>query len=423
VSASPKVPHLALPLVLLAALAAAASPAAAQWTRITQVPASIFYSVWVNGDTIAAGADSIVYVSTDAGVTWKGSAVVAPGAFEVRVRERDRRLYAATRGQGIFVSDDFGSTWASYNQGLVGGFANSQLRIIDLVMRGDSLYLATEGAGAWVRNLKAGTWTPFGSAFGPAQATNMTAIAAGGSRLWAAGGFNGTVFYRDPGDTDWTLSLLFNDRFAPGLAALTAIYTGTRWVVGANNGAYWSTTGQEPWTFVDPGAGNPLFTVSFAQRGHDLFANFGAFSSTLMVSHDDGSSWDLIETLPIPVPSLAIFHDTLLVGRIDGLWRRSLDDVLTSVPPPRETRLRFAIVGAQPVRDAVRFRFELPAGGRAAIDVFDVAGRRVASPIDGPCAAGRSEVTWSTHALAPGIYEARLRNAGQTETVRLVRVP
>ena len=47
--ASPRVPHLAFPLVLLAALAAA-SPAAAQWTRITQVPASIFYSVWVNGD-------------------------------------------------------------------------------------------------------------------------------------------------------------------------------------------------------------------------------------------------------------------------------------------------------------------------------------------------------------------------------------
>ena len=33
------------------------------------------------------------------------------------------------------------------------------------------------------------------------------------------------VFFLDLGQPDWTLSLLFNDRFAPGLAGLTAIWT------------------------------------------------------------------------------------------------------------------------------------------------------------------------------------------------------
>src|SRR5262249_14882791 len=155
---------------------------------------------------------------------------VATGVTEVeRVRMHDGRLFAGTRDfHGVFVSNDLGVTWSDFNQGLVGGFANSQLVIIDMLVRGDSLYVATDGSGAWVRNLTSGTWHRFGDEFGPDQATGMTLIAAGGSRLFAAGGFNGTVFFRDPGDPDWTLSLLFNDQFAPGLAALSAIWTGTR---------------------------------------------------------------------------------------------------------------------------------------------------------------------------------------------------
>jgi len=311
-------------LLLLVALCAA-SPVAAQWNPVTALPNTTLYSVWVNGDTIAASADSVVYISSDAGGTWKTSATVAEGLFSVeRVRVRNGRIYAGTRRKGVFVSDNLGDSWSDFNQGLVGGIGNSQLVIVDMLIRGDSIYVATEGSGAWVRNLAAGTWVPFGNAFGPAQATNMTLIAAGGSRLFAAGGFNGTVFYRDPGDPDWTLSLLFNDRFAPGLAALSALWTGTRWVVGANIGIFFSANGQEPWTFSDPGAGSPLFVVPLAQHGHDLYANFGAFTSSIAVSNDDGTTWQPLETLPVPVTGLAVHGDLLYASRTDGLWRRTV---------------------------------------------------------------------------------------------------
>jgi len=410
-------------VVLLAILAAASPAAAQQWSRVTEVPATTFFFVWANGDTIATSGDSTVYVSTDGGGTWKGSATVAPGVIEVeRVRVRNGRLYAGARGQGMFVSDDLGGTWANFNQGLVGGFANSQLVIIDLLVRGDSMFVATDGSGPWVRNLRAGTWGPFGNALAPAQATGMTLIAAGGSRLFAAGGFNGTVFFRDPGQPDWTLSPLFNDRFAPRLAALSALWTGSRWVVGSNIGVFLSPQAQSPWTFVDPGAGRPLVTVPLVMRGHDLFANFGAFSSTIAVSRDEGTSWQLLETLPVPVSGLAILGNTLYASRFDGLWRRTLDDVpIVSVPPP-SPRLGFVIAGAQPVSDIVRFRFDLPEPERAVIDVFDLAGRHVVAPIDGVYAAGPNEVTWNVQPLPSGVYHARLRVGPRTETLRLVRV-
>ena len=409
-------------LILVASLSLA-SPARAQWSRVTEVPPTTFFSVWTNGDTIATSGDSTVFVSTDRGVTWKGSAVVTSSGLEVeRVRIRNGRLYAATRRNGIFISDDLGGTWADFNQGLVGGFGNSQLDIVDLAIRGDSMYIATEGSGAWVRNLSAGTWHLFGNVFGPDQATNMTAIAAGGPRLFAAGGFNGTVFFRDPGDPDWTQSLLFNDRIAAGLAALSALWTGSRWVVGSNIGIFLSAEAESPWTFVDPGAGRPLFAVPLALRGHDLFASFGAFSSAIELSRDEGETWQLLETLPVPVSGLAVVDNTLYASRLDGLWRRTLDDVPIVSVPPLVPHLGFAIAGAQPVGGAVRFRFALPEPGRAVVDVFDLAGRHVATPIAAAFDAGAREAVWDAHDLAPGVYHARLSVGSRSETLRLVLV-
>ena len=66
-----------------------AAPASAQWTRVTQVPVTPLFSVWANGDTITAGADTAVYVSTNGGESFIRSAkpVAGVGAIEaVRVR-------------------------------------------------------------------------------------------------------------------------------------------------------------------------------------------------------------------------------------------------------------------------------------------------------------------------------------------------
>src|SRR5262245_66304398 len=79
--------------LVLFALVLIAPPASADWIRVSEVPNATFYTVWVNGDTIAAGSDSTVYVSTDAGATWRGSAMVTANGLNVeRVRMRNGRL-------------------------------------------------------------------------------------------------------------------------------------------------------------------------------------------------------------------------------------------------------------------------------------------------------------------------------------------
>jgi hypothetical protein len=409
-------------VAVVVSLVAFAPPVSAQWSRVTEVPPGVMFSVWVNGDTIAASSESTVYVSTNAGVTWKGSSTVVSGATEIeRVMVRNGRVYAGTRGEGFFVSDDLGDTWADFNQGLVGGFANSQLNTMDMLVRRDSLYLATDGDGAWVRDLRGGSWSRFGaSTLASFSAQSMNMIAASDSRLLAGGGFNGTAFFRDPGQADWTLTPLGNDRFLPGLAVLAGLWTGDRWLVGTNVGVFSSTTGEPPWTETEIGS-PPWFFVSFARHGQDIFGDFEANSSEIQVSHDDGLTWELFESFPgIPVIHMATAGDELYAARADGLWRRSLAAV--SAPPRQPSSLRFALATSQPVLDDARLAFDVPEAGHAVIEVFNLAGRRTSVVLDAPVPAGRHEVAWITRDLPSGIYYARLRIGSQAETLRLVRV-
>ena len=314
-------------IVLTCALLSVAASAHAQWTRVEDVPITNIYSVWVNGDTLTATADSLVYVSVNGGASWKETAKVAAGVTSVQTaRMRNGRLYAGTFGQGVFASDNLGDSWVAFNQGLTGGFLNTQLFIADFALDGGKLYAATSGDGPWMRNLATNAnWTHFSSIFEPNQASNMNGIAAGGTQLLASAGFNGTVFFRNAGDSDWTLSWLNNSGIAPGLAALTAIWSGSQWVVGANTGIFYSAQGKSPWTFVDLGI-STLLSSALARRGNDLFGAFGDGSTAVIeFSLDHGVTWHVLDTLPATfVFALATHGDTLYAARFDGLWTRSI---------------------------------------------------------------------------------------------------
>ena len=227
-------------VVLALGLFAAASPAAAQWSPVAAVPATAVLTVETKGDTIVAGMLTRAFVSTDGGATWHPSAQIGGGVPIQAVLVRNGTIFAGTNGLGVQTSGDLGLTWHAFNEGLVGGLLNSQLDVSHLVTRGDSLYAGTFGAGVYVRNLaSAGTWHHFGEEFEPNQASNIRALATDGTRVVADGGGNGSVFDRDPGDADWTISWLNNVGLNPGLEAFSTVWTGTRWVVatGAGRGA------------------------------------------------------------------------------------------------------------------------------------------------------------------------------------------
>jgi hypothetical protein len=426
-TANVAVRHLWLGALALS-LFVASTPASAQWTPVPEVPTSDVFAVFANGDTVAASADSTVYISTNAGATWRRSAKLAPAVGIIpAIRVRNGHVYAGTGAQGVFISDDLGTSWRGFNEGLVGGLFNSQLHTSALEVRGDSLYVATLGAGIYVRSLiGAGGWSHFGEQLEPNQASNVNAIGlGGGNRLVAAGGANGTVFFRDPGAADWTVSSLDNVGLHPGVQGQSVEWTGSGWVVGTLSGVFRSVAGQEPWSRTDPGVGQ-LLNTAFVPNGGRLFAAFvhvpNVVETVFELSTDNGASWTELERFAnVFTYRLAMVGDVLYAGRNDGLWRRS---IATASVPPGDTpsRLRFALAGPQPVLDQAHLRFDLPEAGPVAIEVFDMRGARAIERLEAWRSAGPQEVSLNARRLRPGVYAARLTAAGRSEIVRLVHV-
>jgi hypothetical protein len=402
--------------LLLALLATEATDAHAQWTRVDEIPNANVYSVFTNGDTIAVGSDGDAFLSVNGGATWIPSVPIVPDTVAVEdVVVHNGKVYAGTFGLGVFMSTDLGATWTNFNQGLVGGFLNSQLRIMDLCLRGDSLFAATGGSGAWMRNLSTGNWSKFGNALEPAQASNMESIAASPTRLFACAGFNGDAYWRDRDTPDWTVTYFINNTVAAGLASLAAHWTGQSWLVGTNIGVYRSPVGQSPWVYTDFGL-HPTFFASFAQRGNVVFTHFASGEGTgIEFSTDDGVNWQVLDALPATFTyMIGISGATMYGGRVDGLWRRPIGTV--GVPaPPIGAGLHFALNGPNPVRDEVRFRFDPVEAAR--LQVFDILGRLQATAE----ARNTGTLSVSTQSLAPGIYLARLMVKDHMEVVRFVR--
>jgi hypothetical protein len=90
--------------------------------------------------------------------------------------------------------------------------------------------------------------------------------------------------------------------------------------------------------------------------------------------------------------------------------------------PTRE--LELSITGNHPGSREVRFLVDSPVALEASLEIFDVAGRRVATPLQGPLETGRTTVRWpnpADHAAAAaGVYFVRLTYPGGARTASFV---
>jgi flagellar hook assembly protein FlgD len=81
-----------------------------------------------------------------------------------------------------------------------------------------------------------------------------------------------------------------------------------------------------------------------------------------------------------------------------------------------------------PFQRGTSFAFSTPTDGHVRLEVFDLTGRQVATPVDGELPAGPHAVFWNARGengsmLAPGVYYYRVSTTGGTsETKRLLIV-
>jgi len=104
---------------------------------------------------------------------------------------------------------------------------------------------------------------------------------------------------------------------------------------------------------------------------------------------------------------------------LDGSSQLS-ETVTVTLGPPEQLTLRTPF--PNPAQEQATVRYELPDAAEVQIAVYDLLGRRVATPVDGRRNAGRAEVRLRTNRLPNGTYLLRLQAAGQVHTQRLTVV-
>ncbi|MCC6348387.1 MAG: VCBS repeat-containing protein [Candidatus Eisenbacteria bacterium] len=118
------------------------------------------------------------------------------------------------------------------------------------------------------------------------------------------------------------------------------------------------------------------------------------------------------------------------VQAIDGMYaggqwaQEATFTAITSVDPPAAGSLSLSVHRGGANVGRVVFAVSLASSEPATLEIFDVSGRRVSTPISGTVAAGVHEVVWdrtdSGTTPQSGIYFARLRQAGQVRVARAV---
>ncbi|MDX2133603.1 MAG: YCF48-related protein [Saprospiraceae bacterium] len=369
------------------------------------------YALFAAGDTVYAATADRVFRSTDHGATWDTSGLVHQGENEVTDLFVDgATMYATTVVDGVYLSIDGGASWQAHHAGLNGLGAR---QVPMMARRGDSLYLATLGAGVFVKPLLPvmAPWVPFNA--GLPWGTVQSIVHDGRGNLLAGAGGNATVSIRNSADNGWSEWAfdVFNGEIN---LFLNATREGNALLGAGTQGLYRSVDDGRTWVRFNPGIGL-INQAAFTTWNGQVVAGLSKVSSSfLFTSADAGLSWALLDAgMPPTAPLFDVQSagGALFIARSDGLWRM-LAPVSTN-SPRSEPQLAGQPFPNPASGGAVHIPVALPESSAVHLAVFDRQGRRVSSQDAGLLPAGEHRLRLDVQELIPGSYMCTLQAGGR----------
>jgi photosystem II stability/assembly factor-like uncharacterized protein len=146
---------------------------------------------------------------------------------------------------------------------------------------------------------------------------------------------------------------------------------------------------------------------------------------------DDLGEWEYIGGAEAPLTTYwcveSVPADQLVrfgtYGR--GIWDFDVASPLSPVEDQTPMVSNFSMANyPNPFNPSTTLKFNLPQDGMAQVDVFDLAGRRIARLHSGELTAGMHEMTWNGRtdegtSCASGVYLATVNTQGRTESLRM----
>lgn len=395
-----------------------------------------------------------LYRTTDNGVNWRHVNVGMATKSINNLIVSNKNIFAGTFYSGVFSSFDNGETWAHM------GLIDHDIRA--LAIHGTNIYAGSSNPRGLFRSTDNGNhWTVSDSGITDKEIKSLGVCYDGGNNaILFATEYDSGVFVSTNNGESWINA---NTPFS-GFSAMVTIDTFL--FAGTNGGVYLSTNYGTNWVPANNGLPNTLVrqlvtsgSNIFAGMGEGIFlsTNFGsswnavnteivniaylavrdssviAFAkiaetdpNSLFISHNYGKSWEaFMDGLPTynDIQGLSISDSSIILGTWNGIWYRSLSDIITSVnfrtKDPSQSYL-LAQNFPNPFNPSTTIRYALPSSAHVKLTIHDILGREIATLVNDEQSAGWKEVRWNVSGFASGMYLVRMNVNNFTETMKIL---
>lgn len=384
------------------------------WQRGSGLPSGVYYSIYAHNGNLYTGSDSLLYKSTDGGISWAPLEGQLPaGAYFTRFFSYKDYLYVATTNTGILRSNNGGKTWQDFSAGLEGW----ALDIIEMCAVGDSLYAGTGGSGIYYINTKNPIkWQSFNSGLFQLGCNTM---AASGNTLVA--GIGMYVFARPQNSDAWIEVQI--DSAQEQQPALKLFAAGDYIFAGTSTGLFRGSRDAMNWKSKDIKLLSKLPIGSFAVNGSRLFAGVTFKLEHFICSSDDaGETWTVRAHEFAQILDMTVFNNMLFAVRTDGVWYMPLS-AWTGVDEgkgPEAKNFKLYQNYPNPFNPVTNIRYRIPADGNVMLKVFDATGNVAATLVNGMQSSGDHEVAMNAAGLSSGIYFYELRTGSLREVKKFI---
>ncbi|MBA4312999.1 MAG: hypothetical protein C0417_10255 [Chlorobiaceae bacterium] len=178
------------------------------------------------------------------------------------------------------------------------------------------------------------------------------------------------------------------------------------------------------WNEVNTGIADAQVT-SLATSGSNLFA---VMNSKVYLTTNNGTSWTNINTgLENSYADVILTSGTyIFTGTYgDGIWRRSLSEIITSVEQINShIPEKFALNQnyPNPFNPSTTIQFDIPKASFVTLKVYNVLGQEVATLVNENKKIGRYEVEFDGARMASGVYFYKLQTNHFTKTMKLLLI-
>jgi hypothetical protein len=357
---------------------------------------------------------------------------------------KETLLFAGTVTSGIIRSTDFGANWTQTSTGVTSKWITA-FAVDDTILYAGAYDLpGTPGGmmdGGVFRSTDNGAyWAAVNSGLMHKRISSLAVHHTPGGAIVYAGTYFGTVYRSTNRGAYWTS---LNAPLAGRVSALvlhppssgageTGLFAATSGIDAV--GVFLSTNNGMSWNEVNAGltSTNVLTLLSCSPSGETGGSYLlGGTDNGLFILTDKSASWvpvdegmtgGYVRALGISATGAA-GQAFLLAGNDSGVWRRPLQEIISSVDGHRgEIPDRHILLQnyPNPFNPSTTIRYDLPHSSEVQLTVSNTLGQQITTLFDGEQETGRHEVRFDAMSLPTGVYFYRLKAGSFTQTKKAV---